>query len=69
MTIDPTRCPLCQQNNLCAAVKGTDAAQCWCQTTAISAALIANIPPQLQRKSCICQRCAEQAQQLAKEIS
>jgi len=56
--LDAGRCPLCGQPNECqlctdAAYKGP----CWCATAEIPEALLAQVPPDLRNKSCICRNC------------
>ncbi|HVU26581.1 MAG TPA: cysteine-rich CWC family protein [Verrucomicrobiae bacterium] len=56
--IDAGRCPLCGNPNHCqlctvAAYKGS----CWCAKVEIPDALLAQVPPDLQSKSCICRDC------------
>lgn len=54
-------CPICGQPNECAAsASGRFAAECWCLTFTFSQALLARVPPDLERRACICRRCAEQ---------
>jgi len=53
------QCPLCGQPNDCqlctvAAYKGV----CWCAKVEIPDALIAQVPPDLRNKNCICRACA-----------
>ncbi|XQW85195.1 cysteine-rich CWC family protein [Thalassotalea piscium] len=55
--VDDTICPICQNKNLCQAHQ---AETCWCHTSKVPQDLIANVPTQLQGKSCICQTCIEQ---------
>jgi prepilin-type N-terminal cleavage/methylation domain-containing protein/prepilin-type processing-associated H-X9-DG protein len=55
---DPNQCPLCGGANECqlcspAAYKGP----CWCAQTQIPEALLAQVPPELKNKSCICHAC------------
>ena len=60
--VDPCRCPLCGQPNRCAMTQPTDdgqgSAPCWCVHVTFSPELLARVPPQAERKACICQRCA-----------
>jgi len=66
-TIDDTICPLCQSSNHCGV---NDDAPCWCNEVKIPPKLIAQVPEQLQKKSCICQKCAEKFQKLKiKEVT
>lgn len=55
-------CPLCGQENRCAmeAAKaaGVQPGPCWCTQVDFSAELLARVPPQAQRRACICEACA-----------
>jgi len=58
-TIDPQKCPLCDQPNYCGV---NDRSGCWCRSETFSEALllripVLNIPVDQARKTCICQRC------------
>jgi len=59
---DPTRCPLCGGVNACASalerITGQAQPPCWCMTAAISAEVLARVPPQARGQACVCQRCA-----------
>jgi hypothetical protein len=55
---NPDQCPLCGAANECqlcspAAYKGS----CWCVQTQIPEALLAQVPPDLKKKACICRAC------------
>ena len=55
---NPDKCPLCGAANECqlcspAAYKG----QCWCAQMQIPEALLAQVPPDLKNKACICRAC------------
>lgn len=56
--LDAGRCPLCGNPNNCqlcthAAYKGP----CWCAKVKIPEALLAQVPPDLKNKACICSDC------------
>jgi hypothetical protein len=56
--LEATNCPLCARPNDCqlctvASYKGP----CWCAKVKIPEALIAQVPPELQNKACICLTC------------
>jgi hypothetical protein len=59
---DPALCPLCGQPNRCAmeVQRSTGQAQppCWCTRVDFGADLIARVPADAQRLSCICDACA-----------
>lgn len=60
--VDPARCPLCGQANQCAneVARATGVAQlpCWCMQVDFGADLLARVPPEAQRRACICAACA-----------
>jgi len=60
--VDPTRCPLCGGPNTCAMetarATGQPQPPCWCTQVNFSAELLARVPPEAQRRACICARCA-----------
>jgi hypothetical protein len=56
--IAPERCPLCGGLNDCQlCATGAYKGPCWCTTAAIPEALIAQIPPDLRNRACICRNC------------
>ncbi|MBU3654560.1 MAG: cysteine-rich CWC family protein [Limnohabitans sp.] len=59
--IDPTRCPLCGGPNGCAMTCASPPATCWCVNATFTPALLQQVPPHLQRRSCICATCAQTA--------
>ena len=54
--LDSKTCPLCGGPNGCCVKSGIGA--CWCSSTAFTPGVLARVPPELQRKVCICQACA-----------
>lgn len=58
-SIDPTLCPLCGKDNLCAVTLGQDPSNCWCHQPdmVIDKILLAKIPHAARGKACICQKC------------
>lgn len=54
--VDPSRCPLCGEDNACGARRG--AGTCWCFSIQISDEVIERIPPALRNVACLCERCA-----------
>lgn len=60
--IATTRCPLCGGDNRCAMEvereTGVKQGPCWCTQVDFSADLLARVPPEAQRKACICAACA-----------
>jgi len=63
--IDPTRCPLCGEANVCALEierqSGVAQPPCWCLSTAFSASLQAQLPAEARGQACICARCVAKA--------
>ena len=59
---DPRLCPLCGRSNQCAMEieRTTGEAQppCWCTQVDFGAELLARVPAQAERLSCICPACA-----------
>jgi hypothetical protein len=62
-------CPLCEQDNRCALSADRNAGNCWCQQQQFSQQLVKQANATSEQPRCICQRCAEQAQQLAHAIT
>ncbi len=67
-SVDPTRCPLCGQDNRCAmeVERATGQAQppCWCLGARFTPELLERIPAASRGRACLCARCAA-AQPLA----
>ncbi len=62
MALPNTVCPLCGGPNACApAAGGTLATPCWCTTVSIPAEVLARLPADQVRKSCVCKSCASAA--------
>lgn len=55
-------CPLCGQPNRCAMElereTGVKQGACWCTGVDFSRELLARVPPEAQRRACICPACA-----------
>ena len=60
---DPTRCPLCGQDNRCVMERERDTGQtqdpCWCVTERFDPALMDSLPSAAQGKTCICSSCLQ----------
>jgi hypothetical protein len=54
--IDPSRCPLCGDENDCGMAKGNRA--CWCHTMTIPQEVLARVPLEAQGIACVCRACA-----------
>lgn len=50
-------CPICGKDNNCGAVKGLPPGTCWCNNIHTPKELLARIPDELRRISCVCQDC------------
>jgi hypothetical protein len=59
---NPTQCPLCGQQNLCAMEvernTGVKQPPCWCSQTRFDASVLRKVPEQARGKACICAACA-----------
>ena len=66
-SLDPSRCPLCGQENRCAmeleTQTGTVQAPCWCTHASFSAELLARVDPARRDLACICANCSRLASQ------
>jgi hypothetical protein len=58
-SVDPTKCPLCGQDNQCSVAGGAASGSCWCMTASIPEGLLATIPPERRMKACICKDCLQ----------
>jgi len=56
-TFAPDRCPLCGGPNDCAMVKN-DPGTCWCFSTPIPDAVLAQLPEEARNVACVCRACA-----------
>lgn len=65
MTEAELNCPLCQQLNNCG-VNSTE--PCWCMAEKVPTELIEQVPTSERNKSCICAKCVDKFNQLAKSI-
>jgi hypothetical protein len=69
MNIDQSRntakCPLCGEPNQCALAADPTATECWCDTVVFPDDLLAQIPEDAVRKTCVCQECLSQFQESA----
>ena len=52
-------CPLCDQPNRCAMAVDPNATDCWCESVIFPEELLAQIPENAVRKTCVCQECLE----------
>jgi hypothetical protein len=61
--VDPTRCPLCDKPNQCAAEAqretGVKQPPCWCTRVTFDAALLSSVPEEARGTACICAACAQ----------
>ena len=60
--IDPTRCPICNEVNVCAAEKaklpGIKPERCWCMDAVFTPDVMNQVPDAAKGKACICAKCA-----------
>lgn len=58
---DPSRCPLCGQDNRCAMeierATGQPQGPCWCVDACFPPDLLAQLPPEAEGQACICAAC------------
>jgi hypothetical protein len=63
--VDPSRCPLCGEANICAmqAERRTGEPQppCWCTRATVAPGLLAGMPASAQGMACICAACVVRA--------
>jgi hypothetical protein len=55
----PTSCPLCGEDNACAAAAGRE--KCWCFSESIASDVQGRVPPYARDRTCICATCASAA--------
>lgn len=56
--VDPSRCPLCGDENDCGMVKGK--ATCWCYSVTILPEVLDRVPVEARGIACVCRACASQ---------
>jgi hypothetical protein len=54
--VDPSRCPLCGQDNKCGMVLG--ASTCWCFSATVARAALERVAPEARGVACVCEGCA-----------
>ena len=52
-------CPLCGNPNKCAVAADPNATECWCESVIFPRELLAQIPEEAVRKTCVCQKCLD----------
>ena len=69
ITLDPCHCPLCGQPNACAMASGdaASAGPCWCTLVQFSQDVLRQVPEAARNRSCICQRCANPTEPVARD--
>lgn len=58
--VDPSRCPLCGEVNVCAQVvtENSERGQnCWCMQEKVPPALLEKLPESHRNLACVCQAC------------
>jgi hypothetical protein len=66
---DPSKCPLCGKPNRCAVAADPNATECWCEFVEFPQDLLAQIPEEAVRKTCVCQKCLEKYQDSFKAMN
>jgi hypothetical protein len=60
--IDPTRCPICGEPNVCAMemakVTGSKPKLCWCMDAVFTPAAMDQVTDAAKDKACVCAKCA-----------
>jgi len=64
-TLNTTTCPLCGGPNQCALAANPAATECWCDSVTFPRELLAQIPENAVRKTCVCQKCLARFQESA----
>ena len=62
-TPDTAICPLCGEPNHCAMAANPEAEKCWCEGVEFPPELLAQIPENAVRKTCVCKKCLEKYQE------
>jgi len=52
-------CPLCGKPNQCAMAADPNATVCWCEGVVFPEELLAQIPENAVRKTCVCKNCLD----------
>ena len=55
--LSTSTCPLCGGPNQCAVAADPNATECWCEGEDFPEELLAQIPEEAVRKTCVCQSC------------
>lgn len=59
-SLNTAKCPLCGRPNQCALAVDPAATECWCDSVVFPYELLAQIPYNAVRKTCVCQKCLAQ---------
>jgi len=57
INLDKSTCPLCGEPNQCALAADPNTTECWCESENFQEELLAKIPDETVRKTCVCQKC------------
>ena len=60
--MDTAICPLCGNPNQCAVAADPNATECWCESVIFPEELLAKVPEDAVRKTCVCQKNIEDYQ-------
>ncbi len=61
-------CPLCGEPNHCAVAADPAATECWCEFVEFPRELLALIPEDAVRKTCVCQKCLNEYQESSNAV-
>ncbi len=61
--LDTSTCSLCGEPNQCALAADHNATECWCESVDFPDGLLAQIPDEAVRKTCVCQKCLNKYQE------
>jgi len=67
-TVNTSICPLCGEHNHCAVAADPNAKECWCEFVEFPVKLLAQIPEDAVRKTCVCQKCLNNYQESIKRM-
>nr|WP_239618554.1 cysteine-rich CWC family protein [Cohnella mopanensis] len=55
----PSRCPLCGEDNHCGNLAGLPHGACWCSQIEFPREILKRIPDEQRGKACVCRACVE----------
>ena len=63
--MNTAKCPLCGGPNQCALADDPTSTECWCDSVIFPDELLAQIPDDAVRKTCVCKKCLERFRETA----